>query len=549
MWRRLPWALPMVTALLSLFAPGAQAQGPVGSADRETQSDSAATRTAIELARSTQAARDLAIREPGSRPVVVPASETKARVRFERAGKAMLEVDVDVGRGAVDAVWTGDQVDYPMARGYDGWFARSVNSPWVWIPLCILFAAPFVDVRRPFRLLHLDLAALLAFSVSQLFFNRGEIGISVPLAYPVLVYLLGRGVYAGLRPRARAGPLVPYVATGVLTVGLVVLCVARVGLNLADSGVREYPGFSIRSNVVDVGFAGVAGADRVVAGKELYTDNDAHFDTYGPLNYVAYVPFEAVFPFHGEWDDLPAAHAAAIAFDTLVIVALLLLGSRLRAGPDGRRLGVALAFAWAAYPYSLYAMNTGTNDSLVAALCLFALLYAGSPARRGALVGAATMVKFAPLVLVPLMVRASDARLEPRRVIVAASATLAVCVLSVLAFLPDGGLREFYNATVGFQLGEESPFSVWGQVSGLAPLQTALKVVTALFAAGLFLRPARRGTGQIAALAAAVLIATQIAGNHWIYLYVVWFAPLMLVAVFAEIAERVPQAARQAASS
>jgi hypothetical protein len=38
---------------------------------------------------------------------------------------------------------------------------------------------------------------------------------------------------------------------------------------------------------------------------------------------------------------------------------------------------------------------------------------------------------------------------------------------------------------------------------------------------------------QIAALAAAVLIAFQIAADHWFYLYVVWFAPLVFVALFA----------------
>ena len=45
---------------------------------------------------------------------------------------------------------------------------------------------------------NLDLLVLLSFSVSLWFFNRGDIFTSVPLAYPPMVYLLGRMVWIGL---------------------------------------------------------------------------------------------------------------------------------------------------------------------------------------------------------------------------------------------------------------------------------------------------------------------------------------------------------------
>src|SRR5204862_510977 len=98
-----------------------------------------------------------------------------------------------------------------MARGYSGQFGGKLNAPYVWLPLCVLFLLPFVDPRRPFRMLHLDLLALLAFGASHFFFNRGDISASVPLVYPVLVYLLARMLWAGFRRResrargARAG--------------------------------------------------------------------------------------------------------------------------------------------------------------------------------------------------------------------------------------------------------------------------------------------------------------------------------------------------------
>ena len=90
-----------------------------------------------------------------------------------------------------------------MARGYPGAFARHVNALYVWLPLCLLFLCPFVDFRRPFSLLHLDLLVLLSFSVSLAFFNHAHIYASVPLAYPPLLYLLAR-MLAMMR-RAQAG--------------------------------------------------------------------------------------------------------------------------------------------------------------------------------------------------------------------------------------------------------------------------------------------------------------------------------------------------------
>jgi hypothetical protein len=37
----------------------------------------------------------------------------------------------------------------------------------------------------------------------------------------------------------------------------------------------------------------------------------------------------------------------------------------------------------------------------------------------------------------------------------------------------------------------------------------------------------------VAALGGAVLIALQIVAAHWFYLYIVWFTPFVLVALFA----------------
>jgi hypothetical protein len=439
------------------------------------------------------------------------------QVSFFRDGRELVQVQVDDATGAITEQWSGHQVAWRMARGYPGAFGRKLNAPYVWIPLCVMFLAPFVDFRRPFRLLHLDLLVLLAFGVSHVFFNRGEIGVSVPLVYPVLLYLFVRVLLAGLRPRERPGRLVPHVPLAWLAVLFVFLVVFRVALNVVDS------------NVIDVGYAGVIGADRIVDGDQLYgdgfSDDVEKGDTYGPVNYLLYVPFEQLMRWTGSWDDLPAAHAAAIVFDLLTIAALLMLGRALRPGREGTGLGVALGYAWAAYPYTAFVLETNSNDTLVALACAVAML---AFARRSAVgtgiaVGLGAASKFAPLALAPLFAR--------RRPLVLAIALALTIAVTLVPFIPDGGLREIYDRTIGYQAGRGSPFSIWGQVDSIAWLQTVLKAAAVALALLVAFVPRRASDRQVAALGAAVLIALQLPVAHWFYLYVVWFVPFVLVVV------------------
>ena len=109
-----------------------------------------------------------------------------------------------------------------------------------------------------------------------------------------------------------------------------------------------------------------------------------------------------------------------------------------------------------------------------------------------------------------------------------------------LPFVPDGGLREIYDRTVGYQAGRPSPFSIWGQVESLAWLQTVVKVAAAGLALLVAFFPRRLSERGTAALGAAVLIAVQLTATHWFYLYIVWFLPFVLVAIFGAYLERTP---------
>ena len=50
----------------------------------------------------------------------------------------------------------------------------------------------------------------------------------------------------------------------------------------------------------------------------------------------------------------------ALTFDLATIGGLFWLGRRLRAGTEGPRLGLMLAWLWAACPFTLMALDAGT---------------------------------------------------------------------------------------------------------------------------------------------------------------------------------------------
>jgi hypothetical protein len=443
----------------------------------------------------------------------------------KKGAKEIGQVIIADASGRVLEQWTGFQVAWTMARGYRGAFGEHVNALYVWLPLCLLFLLPFIDWRRPCSLLHLDLLVLLSFSVSLAFFNHAHIYASVPLSYPPLLYLLAR-MLALLRRRSRpARPLRLLIPAPVLALGIVSLLSFRIALNVTDA------------NVIDVGYAGVIGAQRISHGDALYggypADNE-HGDTYGPVNYEAYVPFEQTFGWSGTWNDLPAAHAAAVLFDLLAVVLLFLIGRRMR----GPTLGIALAYAWVSFPFTLFALESDSNDTLVAVMILAALYFAGSPPLRGAFAALAGLTKFAPLALAPLLathgLRGGDgwvsiSALRTRAFTLFLLAFVVVGALVSIPALTHDSLHTIFQRTLVYQSNRGSPFSVWG-LYDLPGLQRAVQLAAVAIAVGLAIVPRRDDLVGLAAASAAVIIATQLGIDHWFYLYVPWFFGLVMVA-------------------
>ena len=480
----------------------------------------------------------------------------------------VVEAEVYVGdeEGNIAEVRTGPQVAWMMARGYEGAFGRAVNRWRIWIPLCVVFLLVLLPITRPRSILSwrtLDLLVLLSFTASWAWFNQGEIFTSVPLQYPPLIYLLARMIWITVRrarlrkadggdlrdnpgdshrsvtvthsagpaaspspmPRGPRTPGLPgWMPTWLLVTVLVVLVALRWGLN------------GLNSNVIDVGYAGVIGSDLILDGQTPYgnfPEDCGQCDTYGPLNYISYIPFEAVMPFTGKWDDLPAAHGAATLFDGLTLLALLVLGWRLA----GRKMGLTFAIAWAAFPFTAFTLSSNSNDALISACVAWGLVLAARPLGRGVMIGLGVAAKIVPAILVPLWARhpfpRADRAAGPRRLVAYIGGLVIAALLTGWVLLLDGtdGIRSFWSRTIGYQADRESPFSIWGQFEWLRPVHIAIGALVILGALIVMRWPRRLDIVQWAAISAALMIGFELVLTHWFYLYIPWFLPMVILVV------------------
>src|SRR4029453_7012269 len=160
--------------------------------------------------------------------------------------------------GEVIEAGTGPQVAWKRARGSPGAFGgKQINSLPIWLGLCAAFLIGLADFRRPLSARNLDLLALLSFSVSLWYFNKGHVFTAMPIVYPALFYLLGRMIWSGVRSRGptESRPVWP---VWLLAGATVFLLGFRIGLNVKHS------------NVIDVGYSGVIGAERITTGQSPY---------------------------------------------------------------------------------------------------------------------------------------------------------------------------------------------------------------------------------------------------------------------------------------
>jgi len=456
--------------------------------------------------------------------------------------------------GQVLEAWTGPQVAWGMARGSPGAFGgTAINNPWIWGAFCLIFFVGLADLRRLVSLRNLDLLFLLSPTASLWFFNHGDVFTAVPLFYPLLVWVVLRATWIGARNRGTPGAA--RWPVWVLLGATVFLAGFRIGLNVE------------RSNVIDVGYSGVIGAERIVSGQapwgnfpvedslkacgpadasgeirdRIQTNGrcesaNPQGDTYGPVAYESYIPGYLALGWTGKWDDLPAAHFTSIAFDLLTLLGLWLVGLRF----GGRRLAAVLGFAWVAYPFTQYVSNSNTNDVLMPCFLVWGFWLVSAPVARGVFAAFSGWTKFASLIVAPLWLTYPGRRPSLRFAAGFAAATLAAFSILLLAAHPLDELHVFWTRTIGWQIGRASPWSLWdwGQyhARGLPDLHLVQRVLQGLLVLGAVVAafvPRRKSPLQLAALTAALLAGFEIVQTYWLYTYIPWFYPFALIALLA----------------
>jgi hypothetical protein len=428
----------------------------------------------------------------------------------------------------------------PVGRGFmpkgGGWFipavvggAFTLHPLLLGVPWAACFVLGLLDWHRPWRATHLDLLALAGFFPVAMLLSDDLSHAGLSLAAACLGWLFFRMLGAALGAW-RMPELRPSIGSRWLGLAILVLLLARIA-SLAGG------------NVLDVGQASSLGAWRIVHGLHLYGAvwwqgpgglRIYRPDSYGPFAYYAYIPFVAVIP---PAPALLATLLPALSFDALTLAGLHTLGRRL----GGRALARAFVFAYLLYPFPDLSLTAQTNDALIAALCVWALVAAAErPVARGLLMAAATLTKFVPALLALQFLGIRRGR---RRYLL----TLAAALAAMLAWpLVTSGPATFFDSTFGYQLiqrGGGVQFSIWTSMPHVAAVaRPVLGAALALLALSPPRHPGAQDARGQAALAAALLIGAQLLLGYWFYSYLTWFYPLLVVAVIH--ARPDPQTAR-----
>jgi hypothetical protein len=472
---------------------------------------------AIAEVRADPSAERALRRLPYDRVSVLPEDPQTVRVTFADGPQVVLEAGV-TRHGVVPSLLIAFGRSW---RPYGDWIAY---EPALLIGLAALFllTSLVLPLRHP---RNLDTLALLWLLVPVVLYVERWFQWATVAAVPGMLLLGVRAARRGLAGAHLEPPATPLYTS--LTAGLeagVRLRLLRMTL-LALGFVFVAVGVS-SPGAVDVAYAVMEGATRIVHGALPYGHMPGgifHGDTYPPLSYLLYTPLAALSPVSSTWDSVDLALAAAVLV-TLAAAGLLLAA--------GRRLdGLLAAVRWLSFPPLLIVVSTGTTDVWLALLLVGAVLTARRPGWSSALLAAAGWFKLAPFALLPLWL----APQRGRRWAAAGFGILAVSaatVGSVLALGGSAGLVAMVHA-MSFQL-DRGPFqSVWGTlgITALQPLPQAGTVTLVVAAAASLHRHPERFTEswRLASLAVAVLISLQLSAAYWAFLYLPWFAALVVL--------------------
>jgi hypothetical protein len=450
-----------------------------------------------------------------------PLDDRLLRVTFFNGPRVVLEAAVAPDGRVANRI--------PYSPGYVRIGGQLAQDPLVLALLVLVFLV--ATASAPLRTMrNLDMLALVAFVLPVVLMNARLLEASVYASYPPLAYLCIRCAYVAFRaPVQDVGrePLVP------MTRRSLALAVAGAGVAFAVLAIPA-------GLVGDVAFASMAGATDVIHGTlpygHLSQSEVVHGDTYPLLAYAAYVPAAILTPVKSGFDQLDGALWVAVAFALAGAAAMYRMG------------GWRLALAWLTFPPVLIAASAGSNDIVAAACVAWAAALIVHAGRSTLALAIAGWVKLGPLVVLPAWIARERGRSLTRAALAATAATAGV-IGWVLALGGLAGLGDMVDA-VSFQAQRGSLLSLWALTGSDAAQVAVQAAVATLVVAGVaqvrrdptFAADPRR----VAALAAALLLGTQLAANYWSYTYLTWAFPLVALALLRAPRATPAQARRQA---
>ncbi len=222
------------------------------------------------------------------------------------------------------------------------------------------------------------------------------------------------------------------------------------------------------------------------------------------------------------------AKVLAILAHLAIVTGIVLIGNRHFANI---RAGVGCATLYLMLPYT--AQMTGRVDhALPAALLLWAVLSYRRPVMAGVFLGLAGGLVYYPLFLLPLWFSFYWQRGASRFAI--GVVAMLMLLIVALSFDDTASLSEHLRRMFGLlnpnrdTLGLRGFWSLGPEPIWRLPVIVAFVILCAFFAAW----PAQKNLGTLISGSAAVMVASQFWHGYGGGLYIAWFLPLLLLAVF-----------------
>ena len=217
----------------------------------------------------------------------------------------------------------------------------------------------------------------------------------------------------------------------------------------------------------------------------------------------------------------------------------------------GPRLAALLAFAWAAYPFTLYVSNSNTNDAIMPAFLIWGFWLASSAvgARRSGRARRLDEVRrAAPRPALARRIR-TGWRLPAAGALRSASRAATLAAFSVLLLEPDPLHARARLRRAHVRLPARPRVAVLDLGLGAVPRRGRPRPARWCSRCSRCSSSRARSSSrssraevvlQLAALTAAVLIGFELVLTHWFYLYIPWFFPFVAFALLYARARPAP---------